>query len=175
MRSVGFGSRAPTERPAAHEPPAADTAAGAAIRVRDGEVRLGAHVVWSGVDATVDGGEFAAILGPNGSGKTTLLRVLLGELPLASGSVSVLGARPGARKGQIGYLPQRRHFDPGTRIRGIDLVRLGLDGAPATDASRRRSRSSARARTRDARSARSRGASSSASSSRRRSSAIRDC
>ena len=36
---------------------------------------------------------------------------------------------PGARKQQIGYLPQRRHFEPGTRIRGIDLVRLGLDGA----------------------------------------------
>ena len=129
MRSVGFGSRAPTERPAAHEPRATDTAAGAAVRVRDGEVRLGGDVVWSGVDATVDAGEFAAILGPNGSGKTTLLRVLLGELPLASGSVSVLGARPGARKGEIGYLPQRRHFDPGTRIRGLDLVRLGLDGA----------------------------------------------
>jgi zinc/manganese transport system ATP-binding protein len=129
MRSVGFGSRAPTERAAAHEPPAADTAPRAAVRVRDGEVRLGGHVVWSGVDATVDTGEFAAILGPNGSGKTTLLRVLLGELPLASGSVSVLGARPGARKGEIGYLPQRRHFDPGTRIRGLDLVRLGLDGA----------------------------------------------
>jgi zinc/manganese transport system ATP-binding protein len=74
-------------------------------------------------------GEFAAILGPNGSGKTTLLRVLLGELALTRGTVAVLGRAAGASKGQLGYLPQRRHFDTGTRIRGIDLVRLGLDGA----------------------------------------------
>lgn len=127
MRTIGLRSRAPTERPPAHEPPTAG--AGAAVRVRDGQARVGRHVVWSGVDATIDAGEFAAILGPNGSGKTTLLRVLLGELPLATGSVSVFGAPAGARTRQIGYLPQRRHFDAGARIRGIDLVRLGLDGA----------------------------------------------
>ena len=74
-------------------------------------------------------GEFTAILGPNGSGKTTLLRVLLGELALTSGSVSVLGSAPGAANRQIGYLPQRRHFDASIRIRGVDLVKLGLDGA----------------------------------------------
>jgi zinc/manganese transport system ATP-binding protein len=28
----------------------------------------------------------------------------------------------------IGYLPQRRRFDPDLRIRAVDLVRLGLDG-----------------------------------------------
>jgi zinc/manganese transport system ATP-binding protein len=101
----------------------------AAVRVADGQARLGGHVVWSGVNVDVARGEFAAVLGPNGSGKTTLLRVLLGELALARGTASVLGRPPGASKGQIGYLPQRRHFDPDTRVRGIDLVRLGLDGA----------------------------------------------
>jgi zinc/manganese transport system ATP-binding protein len=40
----------------------------------------------------------------------------------------VLGRPPGALNRQIGYLPQRRHFDAGVRIRGVDLVRLGLDG-----------------------------------------------
>ena len=74
------------------------------------------------------GGVFG-FLGPNGSGKTTLLRVLLGELPLAAGSVSVLGREAGSLNSEIGYLPQRRHFDASIRIRGIDLVRLGLDGA----------------------------------------------
>src|SRR5207247_354431 len=29
---------------------------------------------------------------------------------------------------QIGYIPQRRSFDAGLRVRGIDIVRLGLDG-----------------------------------------------
>jgi zinc/manganese transport system ATP-binding protein len=100
-----------------------------AVRVVDGQARLGGRVVWSEVDVEIAAGEFAAILGPNGSGKTTLLRVLLGELGLARGSASVLGRAAGGSKGQIGYLPQRRHFDAGTRVRGIDLVRLGLDGA----------------------------------------------
>jgi zinc/manganese transport system ATP-binding protein len=99
------------------------------VRLHRARARIGRHVVWSEVSVTIAQGEFAAILGPNGSGKTTLLRVLLGELALAHGSASVLGMRPGAPKSEIGYLPQRRHFDPGSRIRGIDLVRLGLDGA----------------------------------------------
>ena len=101
----------------------------AALRVEEGQARLGGRVVWSDVNVEIAQGEFAAILGPNGSGKTTLLRVLLGELALSRGTASVLGRPPGASKGQIGYLPQRRHFEAGTRVRGIDLVRLGLDGA----------------------------------------------
>ncbi len=100
-----------------------------AVRVEGGQARLGGRMVWSDVNVEIAQGEFAAILGPNGSGKTTLLRVLLGELALSRGTASVLGRPPGASKGQIGYLPQRRHFEAGTRVRGIDLVRLGLDGA----------------------------------------------
>ncbi len=103
--------------------------AAVAVSVQDGEARLGGAVVWSGVDIAIGAGEFAAILGPNGSGKTTLLKVLLGELALSRGSAQVLGRPAGEHKRQIGYLPQRRHFDAATRIRGIDIVRLGLDGA----------------------------------------------
>ena len=99
------------------------------VRLEGAQARIGGHTVWSDVDFAIEEGEFAAILGPNGSGKTTLLRVLLGELPLAAGTASVLGRAPGEVSGQIGYLPQRRHFDASIRIRGIDLVRLGLDGA----------------------------------------------
>ena len=40
----------------------------------------------------------------------------------------MLGERPGAAKGRIGYLPQRRSFDSDTRIRGREVVRLGFDG-----------------------------------------------
>lgn len=100
-----------------------------AVRVEGGEARIGRHLVWGELDIAIRQGEFTAILGPNGSGKTTLLRVLLGDLPLSRGSASVLGRPPGALKGQIGYLPQRRHFDDSVRVRGIDIVRLGLDGA----------------------------------------------
>ncbi len=99
------------------------------VRLEGAWARIGSNTVWSGVDFAVAGGEFAAVLGPNGSGKTTLLRVLLGELPLSAGAASVLGRAPGEASGEIGYLPQRRHFDASIRIRGLDLVRLGLDGA----------------------------------------------
>jgi zinc/manganese transport system ATP-binding protein len=88
----------------------------------------GSRRVWSDVTLTVRAGEFVALLGPNGSGKSTLLKVVLGLLPAAAGTVRVLGGRPGAHNRRIGYLPQRRAFDPATRVRGIDVVRLGLDG-----------------------------------------------
>jgi zinc/manganese transport system ATP-binding protein len=99
-----------------------------ALALEGAQARIAGRVIWSDVSITIGAGEFAAVLGPNGSGKTTLLRVLLGELPLSAGSVSVLGQRPGASNRSLGYLPQRRHFDANARIRGIDLVRLGLDG-----------------------------------------------
>jgi len=73
-------------------------------------------------------GEFVALLGANGSGKSTLLRVALGALGLEGGTATVLGRPPGDASGRIGYLPQRQAFDHGTRLRGTDVVRLGLDG-----------------------------------------------
>jgi zinc/manganese transport system ATP-binding protein len=101
----------------------------AAVKLDGAEAQIGRRVIWSDVSIDIAQGEFAAILGPNGSGKTTLLRVLLGELAPKRGTVAVLGRPAGANRGQLAYLPQRRHFDAGARIRGIDLVRLGLDGA----------------------------------------------
>lgn len=99
-----------------------------AIELQDVSVRLGGRAVWSGATFGIEQGEFVAVLGPNGAGKSTLLRVLLGLQRPGSGSVDVLGAEPGVRNPAIGYLPQRHGFDASMRIRGIDLVRLGLDG-----------------------------------------------
>ena len=98
------------------------------IEMAGAAVRLGGRTIWSDVDVVVQQGEFVAILGPNGAGKSTLLNVLLGLEQLARGSVAVLGAGAGHNNERIGYLPQRRVFDSATRVRGVDLVRLGLDG-----------------------------------------------
>jgi zinc/manganese transport system ATP-binding protein len=104
-------------------------AEGPAIRLRGATASRGGRPIWSGVDLEIEPGEFVAVLGPNGAGKSTLLDVVLGLLPLSAGQVEVLGARPGpASARRIGYLPQRRNFDAATRIRGRDVVRLGLDG-----------------------------------------------
>jgi zinc/manganese transport system ATP-binding protein len=98
------------------------------LALRDVAVSVGGRRLWSGVDLTVRPGEFVAVLGPNGVGKSTMIKVLLGALPVDAGGVTVLGQRPGAAGEQIGYLPQRRSFDGSLRIRGVDVVRLGLDG-----------------------------------------------
>ena len=100
-----------------------------AIVLAGAEARRRGRIIWSGVDLRVVKGEFVAVLGPNGAGKSTLLHVILGLLRLSAGTASVLGASPGRLRSEIGYLPQRRSFDSETRIRGRDVVRLGLDGA----------------------------------------------
>ncbi len=99
-----------------------------AVELEGAAVRIGDAAIWGGVDLSIEPGELVAVLGPNGAGKSTLLRVLLGLLPLSAGTASVLGSPPGRRNDAIGYLPQRHAFDASTRIRGVDLVRLGLDG-----------------------------------------------
>jgi zinc/manganese transport system ATP-binding protein len=98
------------------------------VEAHDAAVQLGRRALWSGVNLTLAPGEFMAVLGPNGVGKTTLLRVALGQLSLSAGEVLVLGKAPGHENHRIGYLPQRRSFEAGMRVRGIDLVRLGLEG-----------------------------------------------
>jgi len=99
-----------------------------AIVTRDAAVRLGGRVIWEHLDLAMPSGQFVAVLGPNGAGKSTLVNAVLGLVPLSSGTMSVLGAPAGERNGEIGYLPQRRSFDAGLRVRGVDVVRLRLDG-----------------------------------------------
>jgi zinc/manganese transport system ATP-binding protein len=99
------------------------------VELVDATARQGGREVWSHVDLAVGPGEFVAVLGPNGAGKSTLLKVVLGLLPLAEGRATVLERRPGAARAEIGYLPQRGGFDASVRVRGVDIVRLGLDGA----------------------------------------------
>ena len=116
------------------------------IELTGATVRLGGKRVFSDVSLHVGTGQFVAVLGPNGAGMSTLMRVILGLIKLQAGSVTVLGRPPAQARSAIGYLPQRHGFDSATRIRGIDLVRLGLDGArwgiplpiPLTKASRDR-------------------------------------
>ena len=100
----------------------------ATVELRDVTAVRDGRTVWSGANVRVEQGEFVAVLGPNAGGKSTLIELLLGLLTPAAGSVSVLGAPPGAHGSEIGYLPQRHAFDATTRIRGVDIVRLGLDG-----------------------------------------------
>ena len=99
-----------------------------AVRFRQAAARMGGRTIWRDLDADIARGEFVAVLGPNGVGKSTLVKVVVGLIPVTEGTVEVLGGPPGQHNREIGYLPQRRSFDRDLRIRGIDIVRLGLDG-----------------------------------------------
>jgi zinc/manganese transport system ATP-binding protein len=125
--SSSSSSFLPSHRSAAIFP--ADSGVSSAIELRDARARIGGRDVWQGVDLRVQPGEFVAVLGPNGSGKSTLLKAILGLVATAPGAVTVLGGPAGSANREIGYLPQRHGFDSTLPIRGVDLVRLGLDGA----------------------------------------------
>jgi zinc/manganese transport system ATP-binding protein len=99
-----------------------------AVQLRDAEIRIGGRRILSEVTLTIAPGEFVGVLGPNGAGKSTLMRSVLGLTPLAGGTVTVLGQPPRGARARIGYLPQRQSFDRSARVRGVDLVQLGLDG-----------------------------------------------
>src|SRR5205823_9613060 len=99
-----------------------------AVALSGGAVRLGDREILTDVDLIIERGEFVAVLGPNGAGKSTLMRAILGLVPLARGSAVVLGRSPAHARSRVGYLPQRHGFDRAVRIRGIDFVKLGLDG-----------------------------------------------
>jgi len=58
-------------------------------------VGYGGHVALRDCDVAVARGSVTALVGPNGSGKSTLLSAIAGLLPLTSGTLTVLGRRPG--------------------------------------------------------------------------------
>ncbi|MCC9068962.1 metal ABC transporter ATP-binding protein [Arthrobacter cryoconiti] len=99
-----------------------------AVSVHGARLGFGQRKLWDGLELDIAPGEFLAVLGANGSGKTSFLKVLLGLLPLDSGTVTIGGelARRGHRA--IGYVPQQRHFTEDTPLRARDLVGLGIDG-----------------------------------------------
>jgi zinc/manganese transport system ATP-binding protein len=99
------------------------------LEIADAALHRGDRELWSGLDLTVNPGEFIAVLGPSGSGKTTLLRSILGLQPLSSGTIRVAGEPVHRGNSRIGYIPQQRSLAPDTSMRARDLVALGVQGS----------------------------------------------
>jgi zinc/manganese transport system ATP-binding protein len=98
------------------------------VVLQHASVRRGGRTIWQDATFTIHAGEFVTIIGPNGAGKSTLLRAILGLMPLADGSIRVLGQLPRRGNPALGYVPQRRTLDAHLRVRARDFVSLGLDG-----------------------------------------------
>ncbi|MCW1917362.1 ABC transporter ATP-binding protein [Rhodobacter sp. KR11] len=77
-----------------------------------------------GVTFSVAPGERVALLGHNGAGKSTLMKIVLGLIPFDGGTVSVLGAAPGASRQGVAYLPENVAFHPA--LTGEEQIRLFL-------------------------------------------------
>lgn len=84
------------------------------------------HTALSGVDLTVDEGDFVAITGPNGGGKTTLLKVILRLIRPTCGTVSFRSRGAIVKSLNIGYLPQKNVIDSRFPITVEDVVLSGL-------------------------------------------------
>jgi ABC-2 type transport system ATP-binding protein len=67
-----------------------------AIEVKDLRKKYGEFEAVAGISFSIETGEIYAILGPNGAGKTTTVEILEGYRDRDGGTVSVLGADPGA-------------------------------------------------------------------------------
>jgi len=98
------------------------------LEFENGALGFGDRTLWTGLDLTVQPGEFLAVLGPNGSGKTSLLKTILGQQKLDSGSVRLAGRPISRGDRRVGYIPQQKLVPPGTPLRGRDLVELGVNG-----------------------------------------------
>jgi ATP-binding cassette subfamily F protein uup len=72
------------------------------IELRDVSVELGGRILFQHVNLNLAAGERLGVVGRNGLGKSSLLKVILQELPAASGAVEI-GART-----QINYVDQNR-------------------------------------------------------------------
>ncbi|GAB3829967.1 ABC transporter ATP-binding protein [Dactylosporangium cerinum] len=80
----------------------------------------------------IPAGRVVGLVGPNGAGKSTLLQLACGLLTPTSGTLSVLGARPGARLAQVGFVAQDTPVYAGLSI--ADHLRFGAHLNPGWDA-----------------------------------------
>lgn len=110
--------------------PAINAAAPAGVSVEFHDVTVAYHrkpVLWD-VDVLLPTGRLIAVVGPNGAGKSTLLKAALGLVPLASGTIEVLGGPMKRARLQVGYVPQREAVDWDFPVDALDVVLMGCYG-----------------------------------------------
>jgi len=84
------------------------------IEVKSLTKNFGAKKALNNVSFQIEKGAPVALVGPNGAGKTTLFSIMCGYLKASSGTVSILGNKPGhpSTFGKLAALPQDALLDP---------------------------------------------------------------
>jgi zinc transport system ATP-binding protein len=103
-----------------------------AIEIHDLVFSYGGARVLEDINLGIDAGEFFGLIGPNAAGKSTLLKLILGLLEPDRGSIRVLGDRPAASRGQLGYVPQFPTFQRDFPITVSEVVISGRINLTAT-------------------------------------------
>ncbi|MCP1169932.1 manganese/iron ABC transporter ATP-binding protein [Limimaricola litoreus] len=75
-------------------------------------------------------GTISALVGVNGAGKSTLFKAIMGFLPLAKGSISILGqpVKQALKSGLVAYVPQAEEVDWSFPVLVEDVVMMGRYG-----------------------------------------------
>ena len=107
------------------EPPGSGIKAeGLSVVYRNGNVAL------SDATFSIPTSTICALVGINGSGKSTLFKAIMGLVPLARGSVSILGTPAGKtlERNTVAYVPQNEEVDWNFPVLVEDVVMMGRYG-----------------------------------------------
>lgn len=115
---------------------------GFCVDVHDLTKKFGDFAAVDGVSFQIPYGSIFGFLGPNGAGKSTTIRMLLGILPISSGSGKVLGLDIRSQSQQIrsrvGYMSQKFSlYEDLTVVENLNFF-AGVQGLPPTLAQARR-------------------------------------
>jgi manganese/iron transport system ATP-binding protein len=108
----------------AGEAPPGIVASDIAVTYRNG------HTALSDISFSIPQGSITALVGVNGSGKSTLFKAIMGFVPLARGSVSILGQPAGRARDRnaVAYVPQAEEVDWNFPVLVEDVVMMGRYG-----------------------------------------------
>jgi manganese/iron transport system ATP-binding protein len=88
------------------------------------------HTALKDVSFSIPRGTITALVGVNGSGKSTLFKAIMGFVPLAAGSVSIMGEPAGRalKRNLVAYVPQAEEVDWNFPVLVEDVVMMGRYG-----------------------------------------------
>lgn len=112
------------ERQALDSPDSGIQANDISVVYRNGNLAL------SNASFSIPTSSICALVGINGSGKSTLFKALMGLVPLASGSVNILGQPAGKalQRNTVAYVPQNEDVDWNFPVLVEDVVMMGRYG-----------------------------------------------